>query len=377
MMPDQKSFDAHMMAIALMMARRGLGRTAPNPSVGAVVADEATGEVIARAVTAPGGRPHAETIAIAAAGERARGRTIYVTLEPCSHHGKTGPCAEAIVAAGLKRAVVGIEDPDPRVAGRGLDLLRKAGLKVQRGVLAAEARWVTRGHIVRVTERRPFVTLKLALDGEGHVPRGTGSTPVFVTSPEARAHGHLLRAQADAILVGSGTVKADNPDLTCRLPGLEDRSPIRAVLSRELDIPLNSKLVQSARKVPLWCVCGPNANQDHRAALEAAGVEIITVSLVGGTLWLPAVMEELVARGITRLLVEGGPMVWRAFADAALVDDVALFQAATTPETNRSGRALAMVRQHLGDLPLSSITQAAVGPDTLWRFARQVRTEGR
>jgi diaminohydroxyphosphoribosylaminopyrimidine deaminase/5-amino-6-(5-phosphoribosylamino)uracil reductase len=158
------AFDVEMMAIALRMAERGLGATMPNPSVGAVIADEATGEVIARGVTAPGGRPHAETIAIATAGERARGATIYVTLEPCSHHGRTGPCADAIIAAGLKRAVVGIEDPDPRVSGRGLDRLRDAGIEVVRGVGAASARQITRGHVVRVTERRPFTKLKLALD---------------------------------------------------------------------------------------------------------------------------------------------------------------------------------------------------------------------
>ena len=206
------AFDIHMMRIALTMARRGLGLTAPNPSVGAVIANEQTGEVIARGVTAPGGRPHAETRAIRDAGERARGATIYVTLEPCSHHGKTGPCADAIVAAGLKRAVVAIEDPDPRVAGRGLDKLRAAGIEVVRGIGADEARWITRGHIVRVTERRPFITLKLALDADGNVPRGAVGTPRFVTSPDARAHGHLLRAEADAILVGTGTVQAENPE---------------------------------------------------------------------------------------------------------------------------------------------------------------------
>lgn len=370
------AFDTHMMAIALMMARRGLGRTAPNPAVGAVIADEATGEVIARATTAPGGRPHAETIAIAAAGEKARGKTIYVTLEPCSHQGLTGPCADAIITAGLQRAVVGIEDPDPRVAGRGLDMLRKAGLEVQRGVLAQDARWVTRGHIVRVTERRPFVTLKMALDAGGHVPRGTGQAPVFVTSPEARAHGHLLRAKADAILVGSGTVKADNPDLTCRLPGLEDRSPIRVVLARDLEVPLHCKLVQSAREVPVWCVAGPDADPKRRAALEAAGAEVITATVVGGKLWLPAVMEELVARGITRLLVEGGPKIWRAFADAALVDEVVLFQAGKPP-AKEEWPVPTSLSGYLGALDVTPKAQTRVGPDSLWRFARLTSTEGR
>lgn len=376
MTANPTTFDTEMMAIALGIARRGLGQTSPNPSVGAVIANEATGEVIARGVTARGGRPHAETIAIARAGARAKGATIYVTLEPCSHHGQTGPCAEAIIAAGITRAVVAIEDPDPRVAGRGLDRLRAAGVEVVRGVGAEEARWLTRGHIVRVTERRPFVTLKLALDSNGQVPRGTGRAPVFVTSPEARSFGHLLRAQADAILVGSGTVLADNPELTCRLPGLEDRSPKRVVLSRELDIPLSSKLVESARRVPLSCVCGSDADQDRGAALAAAGAEIITVTVVGGKLWLPAVMEELVARGITRLLVEGGPKIWRAFAEASLVDEVVLFQANATPRDGGM-RALETINPYLGTLPLSAIKHSSAGPDTIWRFARHSTTEGR
>ncbi|MET0408489.1 MAG: bifunctional diaminohydroxyphosphoribosylaminopyrimidine deaminase/5-amino-6-(5-phosphoribosylamino)uracil reductase RibD, partial [Hyphomicrobium sp.] len=240
------AFDAEMMAIALRMAERGLGETAPNPAVGAVIADEATQEIIARATTARGGRPHAETQAIAIAGDRARGATIYVTLEPCSHHGRTAPCADAILAAGLRRAVVAIEDPDPRVAGRGLDRLRQSGVVVDRGIGAAQARWITRGHIVRITERRPLVTLKLALDAHGEIARGSGSAPVWVTGEPARLHGMLLRKEFDAILVGSATVRDDDPELTCRLPGLLDRSPVRIVLSRSLDLSPDAKLFRSA-----------------------------------------------------------------------------------------------------------------------------------
>jgi diaminohydroxyphosphoribosylaminopyrimidine deaminase/5-amino-6-(5-phosphoribosylamino)uracil reductase len=187
--PKSSAFDAEMMAIALRMAERGLGATMPNPSVGAVIADQTTGEVLSRGGTARGGRPHAETGAIAVAGERARGATIYVTLEPCSHHGRTGPCADAIIAAGLKRAVVAIEDPDPRVSGRGLDRLRDAGIAVVRGVGAAQARQITRGHIVRITERRPLATLKLALDSAGEIARGDGVSPVWVPGEMSRAHG--------------------------------------------------------------------------------------------------------------------------------------------------------------------------------------------
>ena len=360
-------FDTEMMAIALAMARRGLGLTAPNPSVGAVIADEATGEVISRSVTAAGGRPHAETIAIAEAGARTQGATIYVTLEPCSHHGKTGPCAEAIIAAGFKRAVVGIEDPDPRVAGRGLDKLRSAGIEVVRGVGAAEARWVTRGHIVRVTERRPFVTLKLALDGKGEVPRGQGGKPLFVTSPQARAHGHLLRAQADAILVGSGTVQADNPELTCRLPGLEARSPLRVVLSRSLDFPVGARVITSANRYATLVLTGSGADAERRKDLEGAGAEVVTVNEVAGKLWLPAVMEELVARGLTRLLVEGGPGVWRSFADASLVDEVALYVAG---DTRSAQDPLVLAQRWLGSFPLAIVENRQIGTDRLWRLRR-------
>ncbi len=321
-------FDRQMMAIALAMARRGLGRTAPNPAVGAVVADETTGEVIARGWTQPGGRPHAETEAIRRAGERARGATIYVTLEPCSHFGKTPPCADAIVAAGLRRAVCAITDPDPRVAGRGLERLRGAGLEVMRGVLAREAAALTKGHVARVTERRPLVQLKMALDAHGLVPQGRDGRPVWGTGEQARAHGHLLRARADAILVGAGTVAADDPDLTCRLPGLADRSPVRIVLGGAALIERPRRLWASAHDVPVWLVTADEPSAGQREAAGAAGVRLLRVAAVGGRLWLPAVMEVLVAEGITRLLVEGGPTMWVAFAAAGLVDEVMHYRAA-------------------------------------------------
>jgi diaminohydroxyphosphoribosylaminopyrimidine deaminase/5-amino-6-(5-phosphoribosylamino)uracil reductase len=325
MPPTQRAaFDAHMMQIALAVGARGLGRTAPNPSVGAVIADEGTGEVIARGWTAPGGRPHAETEAIARAGGRARGATMYVTLEPCSHYGVTGPCSDAILEAGLARVVCAIEDPDPRVAGRGLGSLRRSGVAVERGLMAEAAHWLTAGHILRVTERRPLVTAKMALDASGEVPRGALGRPVWVTSPAARAMGHLLRARADAILVGRRTVVDDDPLLTCRLPGLEARSPIRIVLARDLNKLESSRLAQSARQHPLWVVCPQGADPTKLAAI---GAQVIPAPLVGGELWLPAVMEALVARGITRVLVEGGPATWQAFARANLVDEVALFHA--------------------------------------------------
>ena len=367
------AFDTDMMAIALRMASLGLGVTAPNPSVGAVIANPETGEVISRATTARGGRPHAETQAIALAGERARGATMYVTLEPCSHQGHTGPCADAIIASGLKRLVAAIEDPDPRVGGRGLDKLRAAGIEVVRGAGAIDARWITRGHIVRITERRPLVTLKLALDAQGEIAHGDGTKPVWVTGEAARAHGQLLRAKHDAILVGSGTVKADDPELTCRLPGLRERSPVRVVLSRDLDVSLKSKLVQSARQVPLWIATTANSDAGKRQALAAHGAELLDVASVQSKLWLPAVMEALVARGITRLLVEGGRGMWRAFADASLVDEVILYMADATANEAAAGTAL---QHQIGPVALRLIEQRDLNPDTMWRLRRVAAKEG-
>ena len=365
------TFDNRMMAIALAMAERGIGRTAPNPSVGAVIVDETTGEVISRGWTQPGGRPHAETEAIARAGERARGATIYVTLEPCSHHGKTAPCAEAIIAAGLKRAVCAILDPDPRVSGRGMRMLRAAGVQVTRGVLAERAHRVTRGHILRVTERRPLVQLKLALGLDGSVPRGEAGRPVWATGADARAHGHLLRARADAILVGSGTVGDDDPELTCRLPGMADRSPVRVVLAGRQLPALATKLVQTARRTPVWVFAGADADAAATAALAAHGCRILPVTAMDGRPWLPAVCEALVAEGTTRLLVEGGPTLWRGFAMAGLVDEVYCYRAQSRDVTAGVASAYSDVAA-LGPAHAFDLAQTRqLGTDGLYVFYRK------
>jgi diaminohydroxyphosphoribosylaminopyrimidine deaminase/5-amino-6-(5-phosphoribosylamino)uracil reductase len=371
MPPPNDDLDVRMMAVALEMAERGLGTTAPNPAVGAVIVDETRQEIIAEGWTQPGGRPHAETQAIERAGERSRGATIYVTLEPCSHYGKTPPCAEAIVKAGIKRAVVAILDPDPRVSGRGMRLLREAGLVVKRGVLADRAHRVTRGHILRVTERRPLVQLKLALGSNGEVPRGAGGKPVWVTGPEARAHGHLLRARADAIMVGGGTVMDDDPELTCRLPGMEDRSPIRVVLAGARLPSLDSKLVRTARQTPVWIIAGANTDATALAALSEKGCRILPVTTMNGRPWLPAVCEVLVAEGITRLLVEGGPTLWRAFLLAGLVDEIYCYRA----ENGVPGSAADAARRDIDSLqPAHAFGPAEVrqvGTDGLYVFHRK------
>ncbi|MBL8566523.1 MAG: bifunctional diaminohydroxyphosphoribosylaminopyrimidine deaminase/5-amino-6-(5-phosphoribosylamino)uracil reductase RibD [Hyphomicrobiaceae bacterium] len=349
---DQHRIDHHMMGIALRMARRGLGQTAPNPTVGAVIVEPQTGEVIARGWTQTGGRPHAEPVALAQAGARARGATMYVTLEPCSHHGKTPPCSDAVLAAGIARLVVALQDPDPRVSGRGLEQIRRAGVAVTRGVRAEEAHWLTRGHIVRVTERRPFVQLKIAVGADGRVPRGAGGEPVFVTGAEARARGHLMRAEADAILVGHGTVRDDDPDLTCRLPGLAHRSPRRVVLAADVAGLAESRLARSARMVPVQLFTASGAQTQ---TLGTLGVEVSPTRLVAGRLWLPDVLEALAQSGITRLLVEGGPGVWASFVRHGLFDEVVLFHArgGGQPVAEEAARAVLQAVAGIAGLDLS------------------------
>ncbi len=369
------------MELALRAARLGLGTTAPNPSVGAVIANEATGEVISIATTAPGGRPHAEPLATLAAGHRARGKTMYVTLEPCSHVGHTPPCVDAVLAAGLARVVVAQEDPDPRVAGRGLDRLRSEGVEVTRGVLGDEARWLTRGHIVRVTERRPFIQLKLAVGHDGTVPRGGAGKPLFVTGDVARTHGHMLRARADAILVGTGTVRDDDPDLTCRLAGLAQQSPVRVVLAGRKLPSTSSKLANSAAKAPVWIMASARtlaANEHQADSLQKAGCRLLQVGEVGSRPWLPSVCEALVGEGITRLLVEGGPTLWHSFAVAGLVDEVRLFRAGveTASETADKTKPPPFLGDLLPGLALRFVDRRLLGPDDMTTYRHdQQRTE--
>ncbi len=318
--------DARFMAMALSLARRGLGRTAPNPTVGAVVVSaDPVPVVLGRGWTCPGGRPHAETEALRQAGAAARGATLYVTLEPCAHHGKTPPCADAILAASIGRVVCALEDPDPRVAGKGLARLRAAGLAVTTGIGVEAARYLNLGHILRVTRGRPFVQLKMAVGADGRMARGTGR-PVWVTGEVARARGHLMRAQSDAILVGRGTVVADDPSLDCRLPGMADRSPIRIVLDSHLGLSPQIRMLADKKGPPVWIAARPDAPQEAKDALSQAGAEILPVPATEAGVDLAALLAMLAERGITRLLVEGGPRVIRNFLAAGLADEVVVFQ---------------------------------------------------
>src|SRR5271169_416506 len=301
---ELKAADQRFMQLALALGRRGLGRTWPNPAVGAVVVKD--GVIVGRGWTQAGGRPHAEPVAISNAGEAARGATLYVTLEPCSHVGKSPPCTDAVIAAGIKRVVSAIEDPNPEVAGQGHALLRAAGIAVDIGLGAAEAARDHAGHFRRVRDKRPHVILKLAVSSDDKIA-AADRKPVAISGEAARTRVHLLRAQCDAILVGIGTVLADDPLLTCRLPGMEARSPVRVVLDRALRIPHGSRLVHSARETPLWVMTSELAEAPAVMQLGAAGAQVIrlaTTSAPRRGLDLPAVLHALAERGITRLLVE-------------------------------------------------------------------------
>ncbi|MDQ0471558.1 bifunctional diaminohydroxyphosphoribosylaminopyrimidine deaminase/5-amino-6-(5-phosphoribosylamino)uracil reductase RibD [Labrys wisconsinensis] len=330
MTPDPAQ-DVRFMQMALAIGRRGLGNTWPNPAVGCVIVrDEGAGPVVvARGWTQPGGRPHAETHALAQAGARARGATAYVTLEPCSHYGRTGPCADALARAGIARVVGAIRDPDPRVAGRGFAMLRAYGLAVTERVCEDAARDAHLGHICRVTRGRPAVILKTALSADGRVA-GPGGVPVRITGPEANGRVHMLRALSDVIAVGIGTALADDPLLTVRLPGLEAASPVRLVFDAGLSLPLGSRLVRSARDVPLWLFVAEDASVEAEMALAGRGAEVMRVARRDGGLDLGAALRLLAARGVTRLFVEGGPRLARSLIAADLVD-VALFFTAPEP----------------------------------------------
>ncbi len=310
---------------ALRLARRGLGRVAPNPAVGCVIT--AGGAVVGRGWTQPGGRPHAETVALSQAGERARGATVYVTLEPCAHHGKTPPCAQALIDAGVARVVMAISDPDPRVCGRGRAMLEAAGITVSEGLCEEEARFLNAGFLLRVASGRPLVTLKLATSLDGRIATHSGQSK-WITGAEARAHVHRLRAENDAILTGIGTVLADDPDLGCRLKGLEDCSPLRVVLDSHLRIPLTSRLVRTAGERALVVFCRDDADRLRRRALEDCGVRVCPLPAdQGGYVPVTAAVRILAAEGITRLLVEAGGHVGASFLRVSVVDRLEWFRA--------------------------------------------------
>lgn len=361
--------DRRFMALALALGARGQGNSWPNPAVGAVIVRE--GRILGRGWTRPGGRPHAEPVALAQAGSAARGATAYVTLEPCAHHGKTPPCAEALVAAGVARVVTAASDPDPRVSGRGHAILRAAGIEVTEGVMAAEAARAHAGFFRRVTEGRPWLTLKLAGSLDGRIATASGESR-WITGPEARARVHGLRLAHDLTLVGGGTARADDPLLTVRGFG-PVRQPVRAVAARRLDLPAEGALAGSAAGAPLWLLHDPASTRPGRAALwQGLGARLLPVAPgAGGQLDPRAILATLGAEGITRVFCEGGGTLAAALLGAGLVDELVLFTA---------GLALgAEGRPGLGALGLATLAEAprlrlaaveTVGSDVMSRWER-------
>jgi diaminohydroxyphosphoribosylaminopyrimidine deaminase/5-amino-6-(5-phosphoribosylamino)uracil reductase len=313
--------DERFMALALALGRRGRGQVWPNPAIGAVIVKD--GILLARGWTQAGGRPHAEVEALRRARKEAQGATMYVTLEPCSHQGKSPPCADAIIKAGIARVVSALEDPNPEVAGKGHARLRDKGIALDVGLGGEEARRAHMGHITRVTLRRPYVLLKLAISADGKVGLA-GRKPVAITAEPARARVFQMRAQHDAILVGLGTVLADNPQLTCRLPGMDSRSPVRVVLDAQLRVPLATSVVATARETPTWIFAARSASTMAGEFLQEKGCKVFRVDDSEGRLDLAGVLGVLAGEGITRVMVEGGPTVAASLVAADLVDAAAL-----------------------------------------------------
>ncbi|GJE69926.1 Riboflavin biosynthesis protein RibD [Methylorubrum podarium] len=366
---QQTALDLRAMRLALALGRRNLGRTWPNPSVGAVVVAE--GRIVGQAVTAPGGRPHAEPLALAMAGAAARGATLYVTLEPCSHHGRTPPCTDATIAAGIARVVTAIEDPDPRVAGRGHAGLRAAGIAVETGLLREEAARDHRGHVSRVTRGRPSLHLKLARTRDGFAAPSTGER-LKITGPIADGAVHLWRAHADAIMVGIGTARADDPSLTVRLPGLAERSPLRIVLDSTLRLNPASHLVRGARDLPTLVLTGRGAPAHARRMLASFGVELAFVPTdAQGRIDLNAALALLAERGLTRICSEGGPALADALAAHDLIDACTLI---TGPVTlGEAGGLPALgpnLARRLADGALRLTETRDFGPDTAVTYER-------
>lgn len=316
--------DEAFMRLALEEAEKGLGRCAPNPSVGCVIVDPSS-EIVGKARTTDGGRPHAEIQALQQVGERAKGATAYATLEPCSHHGVTAPCSDALTTAGLKRVVIAALDPDPRVSGRGVERLKSSGIQVDTGLFEEEATKQLLGHILRQTENRPLVTLKIASSLDGKIALANGESK-WITGEDARYYGHVERSKHDAILVGSGTALADNPSLTTRLEGIEHKIT-RIVFDTNLRLDPGMKLFQGAKTNPLWIFCAKNTDQERQEYIQKQGAEIFISNLnQGAQIDVSDALCQITKAGITRLLVEGGPSLTTSFIRLGLFDRIIWFK---------------------------------------------------
>ncbi|HBV99519.1 MAG: DeoR faimly transcriptional regulator [Peptococcaceae bacterium BICA1-7] len=313
--------NSYYMKMALDLAASAMGRTSPNPMVGAVLVKD--GKVVGKGYHARAGTPHAEVVALRDAGEAARGSTLYVTLEPCCHHGRTGPCTEAVIEAGVKKVVAAMTDPNPMVAGKGFDRLREAGLEVEAGIMEEDARSLNEVFIKYITTGLPFVVMKAAVSLDGKIATRTGDSQ-WITGPGAREYGHSLRDRYDAVLVGINTVLADNPSLNTRVPG-GGRDPVRVVLDSQARTPPEAKIINSSPGAPVIIITTPGAPAGRLAALEEAGARVEIAPAVSGRVDIKAAFAGLARRGITSILIEGGGVVHASALDSGMVDKVVWF----------------------------------------------------
>lgn len=354
--------DKRWMQLALSLGARGLGRVWPNPAVGCVIVKD--NRVLGRGWTQPGGRPHAETMALAQAGEAARGATAYVTLEPCAHHGKTPPCAKALVEAGIKKVFFTISDPDSRVCGKGWKILLDAGVDVKHFLLADEAFQANMGFIYSKTRNRPMLTLKLAASLDGRIATQSGESR-WITGPQARAYVHHMRATHDAVLIGRGTAEADDPMLDIRGLGMANANPVRVVVDSQLSINPSSRLVESAKDIPLW-VCHCNGSIEKQNSLAALGVNLIEVQAADEGLDPTDLMQKLASQGLTRVLCEGGGQLAASLIRANLVDQLEVFHAGLLLGAMGTPSVGPLADLPLADLPhFKRIQTRILGPDTL------------
>ena len=359
--PKMPSNDRRWMKLALALGARGLGTVWPNPAVGCVIVRD--GRVLGRGWTQPGGRPHAETMALAQAGD-ARGATAYVTLEPCAHHGKTPPCASALVKAGVARVVCPLEDPDTRVAGKGFAMLHESGVQVDIGLMADEATEANKGFLLSRTEGRPLITLKLAASLDGRIATQSGESR-WITGPEARARVHHMRATHDAVLIGRGTAEADDPMLDIRGLGLEAANPVRVVLDSRLSLSPESRLAKSAKDIPLL-ICHGEATKRKMEVWEKLGAALVEIGVGETGLDLVNVMEELTKKGLTRILVEGGGNLAASLISAKLVDRLEVFHAGLLLGANGTPALGPLGLDALADFPRFKLVKTKIlGNDTL------------
>jgi diaminohydroxyphosphoribosylaminopyrimidine deaminase / 5-amino-6-(5-phosphoribosylamino)uracil reductase len=361
---------------ALSLARRGLGNVSPNPAVGCILVSEheTGGRVIGRGWTQPKGRPHAEAEALRRAGKAAHGASAYITLEPCAHHGQTPPCADALIKAGIARAVIATSDPNPRVSGAGISQLKQSGINVVSKVCQQQADELNKGFFLCASKGRPMFTLKVATTMDGRIATRTGDSQ-WITGPEARRTAHRLRAEHDAVLIGVETALHDDPLLTCRLPGLEERSPLRIIADSRLRLPATSKLAETAGDIETWVLTtkGEGGYENKKAALEACRIKVIEIEAdPTGRPDVNELSQCLGARGVTRVMIEGGGILAGAFLQQSLIDEIAWFRAPSVAGGDALPAIAALGLDRLSETPTFLRRDAvALGQDILETYYRK------